>query len=142
MTGSSTPRKQLSLRLWIAIRFVVFGVRGFLLLMFCWIALLDEAFAHGERLLNPFLALPLGLSGALMMLFGVGEWGRWAYMWVFLSTPLAFSFLLLFPNAGLGKESGVLVCTLAFLVSYMLVRRYYRRRNIRPRTRHTHELQS
>ena len=88
-------------RVWIALRFIVFGVGGFWLLMFCWIARLEPA----THLMNPFLALPLGLIGALMMLFGAGEWGRWAYLWVFLSTPLVVSSLLssLLPATGVAR---------------------------------------
>src|SRR5262249_52909831 len=98
------------------------------------IALIDAFMSHRERLMNPFLALPLALAGALMMLFGGGVWGRWAYVWVFLSTPIVVSVLLLLPpgysNWGGDKGLGTLVFSLPFAVSYLIVRRYYRRRAI------------
>ena len=71
-----------------------------------------------------------------MMLFAVGEWGRWAYLWVFLSMPIVVSLLSLLPpeygDWGGDKGSGVLVFTLPFVVSYLMVRQYYRRRTLRP----------
>jgi hypothetical protein len=49
--------------------------------------------------MSPFLLIPLSLIGAAMMLFGVGEWGRWWYLLVFLSIPLSLSLLFLIPTA-------------------------------------------
>jgi len=88
--------------------------------------------------MNPFLAFLLALVGALMMLFGAGEWGRWAYLLVFVSSPLVVSLILIIPwpkwveniNWG-GKETGVLLFALPFVASYIAVRRYYRRRDAR-----------
>ena len=115
---------------WIALRFIVFGVGGFLLLMVCWLALVVRVFNPQERFLHPAVALPLVLVGAVMILFGVGEWGRWAYLWVFLSTPLVVSVFLLLPSSQWGgKEGGFLIFGLPLVVSYVIVRRYYRRRD-------------
>jgi len=121
-------------KLWIVERFIMFGVGGFLLLMISWLALVLRFSSPPETIANPFLAFLLALFGALMMLFGVGEWGRWAYLWVFVSTPLMVSLFLVIPwpkwlanlNLG-GKETGVLLFALPFVVSYFAVRRYYRR---------------
>lgn len=43
---------------------------------------------------------PLGILGAVLMLYGVGEWGRWAYLGVFLSIPLSMLlwFLTFYPQ--------------------------------------------
>jgi hypothetical protein len=38
--------------------------------------------------MSPFVSLPIAFAGAVMMLVGVGEWKRWAYLWVFLSMPI------------------------------------------------------
>ena len=64
-----------------------------------------------------------------MTVFGVGEWGRWAYLWVFLSTPLvASAAMLLFPHSNWGnsKDEEVLILSLPLVFSYLLVRYYYR----------------
>ena len=111
--------------IWIAVRFIVFGVFGFIVMLFAFVALLDRLTSiHRE---NGFLA-PLGLIvvcglGALMMLFGVGEWGRWGYLLVFLSIPVSLLFLFLMPHAG--KDAGVVVPTLASVSTYIVVRTYY-----------------
>ncbi len=126
-------------KLWIAVRFIVFGVGGFLLLIINWLALVLRFSSPPETMMNPFLAFLLVLVGALMMLFGVGEWGRWAYLWVFVSAPLMVSLFLVIPwpkwlvdlNLG-GKETGVLLFALPFVVSYIAVRRYYRHRDVHP----------
>lgn len=88
-----------------------------------------EAMAKRVSLVSPFLSLPLAFTGALMMLFGAGEWGRWAYLWVFLSIPAGLGLLIMVLNAG--KELGALLVTGPLLVSYALVRRYYRNQAVR-----------
>ena len=126
-------------KLWIAVRFIVFEVGGFLLLIINWLALVLRFSFPRETMMNPFLAFLLVFVGALMMLFGVGEWGRWAYLWVFVSTPLIVSLFLVIPwpkwrdnlNSG-SKETGVLLFALPFVVSYIAVRRYYRHHDAHP----------
>lgn len=129
--------------LWVAVRFVLFGVGGFVLLTTSWIALL--IWFDGDRWMNPLVALPLAVTGAVMMLIGSGQWGRWAYLWVFLSMPIAISLVLLgskvlarlVPNGGPGpdfidpKLLGMLVFAAPMPVSYFLVKRYYRRKDAR-----------
>jgi peptidoglycan/LPS O-acetylase OafA/YrhL len=138
MTGKTTlPTKRLQ-KVRIAIRFIIFGVGGFLLLIVNWLALVLRFSSPPETTINPFLAFLLALVGALMMLFGVDEWGRWAYLWVFVSTPLVVSLILIIPwpkwventNWG-GKDAGVLFFALPFIASYIAVRSYYRRRDAR-----------
>ena len=111
---------------WIPIRFVLFGVLGFLIMMEAWEVLMERLAwgRHDDVALNPFLLILLSLAGAAMMLFGVGEWGRWWYLLVFLSIPLSLSLLLLIPTAG--NYTGVfLVPALAPVGTYALVRRRY-----------------
>jgi len=70
---------------WITARFILFGVFGFLLMLFVFVMLLDglTAIHHEHRcVIQVGLVLACGL-GAIMMLFGVGEWGRWGYLFVF-----------------------------------------------------------
>jgi hypothetical protein len=132
-------------KVWIAVRFIVFGVGGFWLLIYSWIVLVVRLLPGGERMMNPFLALLLPVGGAFMMLFGGGQWGRWAYLWVFLSTPIVVSLLLLlstlliplFPNNFSGSEFldpklfGIFVFAAPMPISYAIVKRYYRRRDAR-----------
>jgi hypothetical protein len=96
-----------------------------------WVALMDRVTSvrHESGELSPFLLVPLSLIGAVMMLFGVGEWGRWGYLLVFLSMPMSLSLLFLVPTGG--KDVFVLVPTVSAVVSYIVVRRYYSRRKSR-----------
>ena len=78
---------------------------------------------------SPLLLVPLSLAGAIMMLFGAGEWGRWGYLLVFLSIPVSLALLLMTPAGG--KEIGFIVPFLAVIFTYIVVRKYYARRKIR-----------
>jgi hypothetical protein len=57
-----------------------------------------------------------------MVLFGVGEWGRWGYMLVFVSIPVSLLLLLFMPTSG---GAAVVIPTLAAAVTLKAVRRYY-----------------
>jgi hypothetical protein len=115
---------------WIALRFIVFGVGGFFLLLVCSLVLAEQDYAPRVHYLHLAVALPVATIGALMMLIGAGEWGQWAYLWVFLSTPLGVSLLVLLPAPYSGdKELGILAFVVPLIVSYGIVRRYYRRRD-------------
>jgi len=118
-------------KVWVAVRFVSFGVFGFVVMFGAGVMLLDRFTSARPQTgeLSPFLLVPLSLIGALMMLFGVGEWGRWGYLLVFLSIPVSLTFLFLVPTGG--KEVGILVPTMAAVASYVVVRRYYARRKSR-----------
>ncbi len=113
---------------WTAFRFVVFGVFGFVVMFFSFVELLDRltSIHHREGYLAPLGLIALCGLGSLMMLFGVGEWGRWGYLLVFLSMPVSLLLLFLFPHAG--KNVGVVVPTLASVGTYSVVRAYYARR--------------
>src|SRR5260221_10160321 len=126
--------------IWIAIRFVIFGVGGFLLIMVSWPDLESRFITPPENFMSAYLAAPLLSVGALMMLFGAGEWGRWAYLWVFASTPIAISSLIRLPLfLGGDKITGMLVFSLPVVLSYVLVRVYYRRQAARAHS--TREIQ-
>jgi hypothetical protein len=123
MSSSSIPQK-----LWLAVRFVLFGVGGFWLLMFSFLSFVERVSEHSRSFLNPLVSFPLTIIGAVMMLFGTGEWGRWAYLWLFLSGPLLMSAaLLLAPFYWAGKEFGILLFAIPTVGSYVIVRRYFRR---------------
>jgi uncharacterized SAM-binding protein YcdF (DUF218 family) len=80
------------------------------------------------------LSLPLAVGGVFMVLYGVGEWGRWGYLLVFLSIAVTFiacSFAdsLLFPHSG--KEHvpfALLITGVAAFLTLAAVRSYYERR--------------
>ena len=130
--------------LWLAVRFVLFGVGGFVAVWISFLSLVIAFDPPSERWLSPFVAIPLGLVGALMTLYGVGQWGRWAYLLVFLSTPIAISLLLLgsqllvrwFPNAVTPdfidpKLLGILAFAAPVPICYLMVKRYYRQKEAR-----------
>jgi hypothetical protein len=99
---------------------------GFWIMMEAWEVLLERLTwgRHDDVGMNPFLLIPLSVAGAAMMLFGVGEWGRWWYLLVFLSIPVSLSLLFLIPTAG--KNVGVIVVpALAAVGTYAVVRRRY-----------------
>jgi len=118
-------------KVWVAFRFVVFGVFGFVVMFFAFVALLDRltSLHHANGYLAPLGLIALCALGSLMTLFGVGEWGRWGYLLVFLSFPIALLLLFLVPHAG--KDVGVVVPTLASIGTYILVRAFYARRKRR-----------
>jgi hypothetical protein len=106
----------------------VFGVFGFVVMFFAFVALLDRltSIHHDNRHLDLFGLIALCGLGSLITLFGVGEWGRWGYLFVFLSFPVSLLLLFLVPHAG--KDVGVVVPTLTSVGTYMVVRAYYARR--------------
>jgi hypothetical protein len=112
----------------IAVRFIVFGVFGFVVMFFAFVMLLGQLtfVHHADRYLVPLGLIVVSGLGAVMMLFGVGEWGRWGYLFVFLSFPVSLLLLFLFPHAG--KDAGGIVPTLASVGTYIVVRTYYARR--------------
>ena len=104
--GMSAPpsEKSIGRRAWIAARFILFGCVGFYVMLFGMVAFIARVFEHDQHMMTSFLSLPLALVGVLMVLYGVGEWGRWAYLLVFLSIPATFiGYCILFPHSG--KES-------------------------------------
>ena len=128
---------QVRKKLWIAIRFILFGIGGFWLLMLSFVEFMERVFRHGRDTFHPLLSLPLMLIGGAMLLFGAGEWRRWAYLWVFLSMPLSLYLLSLLPISNFSfagdKTTGSLIPALASIGTYAIVRRYYRRRDTNKR---------
>ena len=124
--------------LWIAVRFLIFGVGGFVVVCMSWLSLLFMFDA--DRLLSPYVGVPLGIIGALFMLFGSGKWGRWLYLWVFLSMPITVLILSVIthnsPNSQFLDSLWAKPLTLIWFsapmpLSYALVRRHYRRKEAR-----------
>ena len=121
-----------------ATKFIILGVGGFLIFSFCSLALIVEL-SYGEPLvMNPFLGVPIAFVSGLMILAGTGQWGRWAYMWIFLSIPIAaliwvslspfLSENQLFDRRWIDPRLlGILVFGLPMVLSYVFVRRYYLR---------------
>ena len=141
MTDKPQIRGTIAWKTWIAIRFIILGVGGAIAVMISWLSLLFAFDPPGERLLSPLVAVMLGLVGALMMLYGGGQWGRWAYLWVFLSMPIAVLLALtvgslipehLFERFDwlFAKPIVIIFFALPMPVSYLLVRGYYRRREV------------
>jgi hypothetical protein len=77
--------------------------------------------------------------GALMMLYAGGQWGRWAYLWVFVSVPLVITPLgwvaKAYPATDwlFAKPITIMLVMLPMPISYLLVKEYYRRREIKSR---------
>jgi hypothetical protein len=114
------------------------GWEAFFIFTLCCLVLIAEL-SYGEPFaMNPFLGVPIAFVGGLMILAGTGQWGRWAYMWIFLSIPIAASiWVLVVPflseNQFLDRHwidprlLGSLLFGLPMVLSYVYVRRYYLR---------------
>jgi len=123
-------------KIWIAFRFIVFGVLGFVVMMSASVTLLTDTsvLGHNRDTLACLGLIVITILGAVMMLYGAGEWGRWGYLFVFLSTPASFVFFLIVPHAG--KDAGVTVPVLATVGTYLIVRAYYACRKSQETTQH------
>jgi len=100
----------LTAKLSIALRFVVFGVGGFLLMLGAWVSFLDGLTSQRTHSAWPLVFTAIGIVGAVSMLYGVGEWERWAYLGVFLSIPLSMLlwFVPFYPQDKLAGALGTL----------------------------------
>jgi hypothetical protein len=131
MTDTPQTRAKVARSIWFAIRFIIFGVGGLVALWISWLSLIFTNDPPSQRWLSPYVAAPLSLVGALMMLYGGGQWGRWAYMWVFVAGPIVVSSLAVFSKAYPALD--FLFATplllgyfaLPMVASYLLVKRYY-----------------
>jgi hypothetical protein len=113
---------------WIAVRFVLFGIGGLVTMLLCAVEFALRVLWHDQHMMVPWMSLPLTGIGALMVLFGVGQWGRWAYLWVCFSIPLSLCLLALIPGSNSNKDfMPVLVAVVAACVSYGAVEAYYDR---------------
>jgi hypothetical protein len=130
------PGERTQKRIEFAIRFVLLAVPGLLLFLFCCLALIAELSYSEIHVMHPLLAVFLAFAGALMILAGPGQRGHWAYLWVFLSLPIAASIWVLLspflPDGPPGQHGidarllGLLVFALPMIVSYAVVRQHYR----------------
>jgi len=114
-------------KLWIAVRFVCFGISGLLLF---FVAAFAVALPN-EIGINRSLAMLLFVVGLLMLLYGVGLWGQWGYALVFLSFPLGaviFSAIPIFDD----KSSPALGGGIVAFITYYFVRQMYQKRNPPP----------
>jgi hypothetical protein len=137
MTNTPQIRTTVPWKIWIAIRFIFFGVGGVWISLLSIMLMLDPP---GERWLSPYVAAPLSLVGALMMLYGCGQWGRWHYLWVFLSMPITITALFVvttrFPNSQFldsiwAKPLAIIWFVAPLPVTYLVVKGLYRRKDAR-----------
>ena len=70
------------------------------------------------------------ILGALAILYGTGEWGRWAYLLVFFSIPVSLIPFALIPSPELQSFTllAVLVPGFCAYFTYYRVRSYYARK--------------
>jgi hypothetical protein len=135
---SATAATTIGRKVWIGVRFILFGLVGFWVMLFAFGSFTVAVLEHHQEFLSPFLSLPLTVVGAVMILYGGGEWGRWAYLWVFLSIPVSLFLLVL-----TGCDEGLpVVAAVAAFGSYAIVRAYYTARvrdmQIRAKDSHVH----
>lgn len=84
------------------------------------------SFLMGERddFLHPLLAFPLVVVSSLMLLYGIGQWRKWAYLWIF-HAPLPAALLLDLLPGGDSKEAAFLIIIASAIVAYFAVKAYY-----------------
>lgn len=116
---------------WVLLRFVLFGCAGFVVLFIGSVEFIVWATSRRDQSIGPFASLALAAAGSLMMLYGTGEWGRWAYLLVFLAIPVSFLVVVLLPGAGGDKMSPALVVGASAFAIYAVVRAHYARRSKR-----------
>ena len=97
-------------------------------MLFGMLSFIERVLEHDQHMMAWFLSLPLALAGVLMVLYGVGEWGRWGYLIVFLSIPATFiGYCFLFPHNGKDITPFVITGVVAFF-ALASVRGFYERR--------------
>jgi hypothetical protein len=120
---------------WHAVRFVLFGLGGLLIVLWFWANLMGRMLSgpkYQQRFTSPYLSVPLMLIGALLMLFGAGELRRWRFVFVFLSIPASLSILVFLPESvwsklpGDAKLVGILAFTATVGVSAALTNKLVR----------------
>src|ERR1700722_14749811 len=127
ISGKPTSLRTIGRKAWVALRFVLFGLGGLWLLI-----IFSVEFLAGVRpqvdttiFISPLLALPIALVGALMMLFAVGGWGQWAYLWVILSLPITVLLVGTVLPGDKGLATGLAIAVTAS-ASHAAVRASYR----------------
>jgi len=133
MTASSTLGT-IGQKIWIALRFIVFGLGGFLVTMYSTMAFFSWVFEQDFGFIHLVVSLALLFVGAFMMLYVSGEWKHWGYLWVFLSIPFALFLSSLIPGMGGDKGFPVIVVAITTSCTYMVARAYYRRKSVDGRT--------
>src|SRR3989442_111727 len=112
----------------LALRFILFVFVGFWVMLYSTAALMARLDERDQHFISPFLSMPLIVIGALLMLYGVGEWRRWAYLWVFLSIPASLCLMvLILPWTG-SKVLPVIVIAAAAFAIHARLRAHYAQR--------------
>jgi hypothetical protein len=124
---SARPESAASVRekVWLALRFLLFGFVGFWVMLYSAMAFMLRVFEHNQQFITPFLSLPLIIIGALLILYGVGAWKRWAYLCVFLSVPASLGLVFLILPGTSSKILPVIVIAATAFAVHARVRAYY-----------------
>jgi hypothetical protein len=121
----SNPLSKVGTKLWIGLRFVLFGLVGLWVMLLSSISFFLRVFGHERGFVSPVLSLPAAVVGAAMMLYGVGEWKRWAYLWVFLSIPISLFLSEMIPGTQSDKVLPAIIAAIVAVCSCAAVRAYY-----------------
>ena len=116
-----TTPEPIGRQIWILVRFWLFGVVGIGLMILPYIIFMEAVSMDRSKI--PFHLLPLTIVGTLMWLYGVGRWGHWAYLWVFLSIPISLSMIWLMP--GLNGKGSILLVPVPAIIILAAVDAYY-----------------
>ena len=107
--------------------FLVTAIPGLALLLFGSLDLFANYFDQRAANGKPLVSFLIAIIGMFLMLLGVGEWGKWRYLIVFLAIPLSLlAVVSLSPSWLEGKFlPAIIVGGMTFLVLYV-VRATYR----------------
>ena len=71
----STPSSSIiGRKVWIGVRFVLFGFVGFGVMIYSTGSLMLTVLDRQQEIFSPYLSAPLAVVGSLMIVYGVGEW--------------------------------------------------------------------
>lgn len=112
-----------------AIRLVLFGFGGCIVWFASMIGLI-VSFVGEKTTVGPLVLSVAFILGALAILYGTGEWGRWAYLLVFFSIPASLILFALIPSPLLHSFTllAILVPGFCAYFTYYRVRSYYARK--------------
>jgi len=99
MSSNLIPVSSVLRKGWIAVRFIFFGVGGLLFVLYGSIGFLSwvtEQLPDVGEFFSPIQSIAFTLLGTFMILYGVGEWKHWRYLWVVPSVPVIFLGFLAF----------------------------------------------
>jgi hypothetical protein len=102
--------------------FISCAIPGLLLFLVFSFAIFGRFFDLAGNYPSVSVSLGIVAVSMVLMLIGVGKWGEWRYLFVFLSIPLSLFGYILLDGGGVGGKlmPGIIVGAFAFWVLHMV----------------------